>query len=314
MSGTAGQSATSNGAGGPGGAGFVAPAATTQTTQTNGQANGHANGHANGATLMAPTQADREQAAAREWLPPEYRQDPTFQTIKDLGGLAKSYKHAQSLIGADRSNLLRLPDKPDAPEWAQVYDRLGRPEKPEAYQFEAPAGIDDTTLADYRKTAHQLGLSADQAAKLMSFYGQNLTAMQTRQAEAAQAAQADVTAALKREWGQTYDDNLHLARRAARELGGDGIISLLEATRLGDHPDVVRMFAQIGKRLSEPNALRGGGGGEFDALTPAAAQREIAMLNGDREFFKQLSDRANPRYHAARERWDALHKAAYPDK
>lgn len=295
----AGGAASSAGAGQAG-----AESGTSGTLLTNG-ANGtapHVNGAANG-----------NGAADRSWLPEAYRADPTFQDLKDLDGLAKSYKHAASLVGIDRGQVIRLPTSPDAPEWSDVWARLGRPENAEGYKITAPAGMDDATLTAFRATAHRLGISNDQAASLMEFYGGSLTALQERDQAAAAVAQADTTNALRREWGLAYDDQLHSARRAVREVGGDAMLKLLEDTRLGDHPDVVRMFAKMGERLAEPNGLKGGGG-TMQMLTPASAQAEIRALQADKGFATSLSDRQHPGYKAARERWDALHLAAYPQE
>ena len=248
----------------------------------------------------------------RAWLPEAYRADPMFADLHDLDGLAKSYQHATRLIGADRAQVLRIPSDPAAAEWNDVYQRLGRPDTADGYELTAPDGIDADTLTGFKAMLHKQGLSKTQATEVMAFYGTSLTGLQARQEAAGQAAHQDVTNALKREWGNTFDDQLHAARRAVREVGGDDMLKLLEDTRLGDHPAVIRMFAKIGAGRAEPAGLRSGESGGPAGLTPASAKAEIQQLQGDAAFGKSLSDRQNPGYAAARQRWDALHAAAYP--
>ena len=53
-----------------------------------------------------------------------------------------------------------------AEEWGEVYDRLGRPDGPDGYAFEAIEGVetaDDPALA---ALAHELGLNPEQAGQL----------------------------------------------------------------------------------------------------------------------------------------------------
>ena len=89
-----------------------------------------------------------EQAAA-DWkasLAEEIRADKSLAPIKDINSLAKSYIHAQKLVGVEK---IPLPNKHATEEdWNVVYDKLGRPKSPEEYKYNISkdANIDEGAL------------------------------------------------------------------------------------------------------------------------------------------------------------------------
>ena len=52
--------------------------------------------------------------------------EPSLSDIKDVNSLAKSYVHAQKMIGADK--IVMPNDKSTDDEWNDFYEKLGRPE------------------------------------------------------------------------------------------------------------------------------------------------------------------------------------------
>lgn len=250
----------------------------------------------------------------REWLPEEYRADPTFADFKDIGGLTKSYKHAASMIGVDRADLMRLPKDEAAPEWKDVWDRLGRPGKPEEYGLKGPDGLPPEVLTAFSVALHEAGLNKRQAERIMGFYSDNVLAGETRRTEASAAERVETEAHLRKTWGKAYDEQLNAAQRALDEIGGPEMSAMLKAKGLTNDPTVIQMFAKLGMQRAEPNGLKGGSGGAgfSGTLTPASAQAEIAQLSSDKAFFATLSDRSSGGYKSAKERWDTLHSMAFP--
>ena len=71
-------------------------------------------------------------------LPEDLRVEPSLRNFTDPASMAKSYVHAQRMIGADK---IPLPGKTATDEdWANVWFNLGRPQAPSEYQlqFENP--------------------------------------------------------------------------------------------------------------------------------------------------------------------------------
>ena len=68
----------------------------------------------------------------------EFKDDPVFKPFegKRLGDVFKSYKHAQTLVGAEK---IPIPaGKLNTPEnWNYVMDKLGRPKSADGYKLEA---------------------------------------------------------------------------------------------------------------------------------------------------------------------------------
>jgi hypothetical protein len=283
-------------------------------------------GEAPAGTGTAPPPAGNAAAAppaaapdAREWLPEPFRANPVFKDIASVDALAKSYDSAARLVGLDKGAVLRLPAAEDAPEWGEVYAKLGRPETPEAYQFpELPAGLVEGVEPAARAEFHKLGLSGKQAAGVMGLYGAQV--QQAEQARLARAAEVEaaVEADLKREWGDAFEDRLHAANRAIAEVGGKELGELLantrmpDGTRMGNHPMLVKAFAELGRRIAEPGDLRGGSGGASSpaSYTPDQALAEIKRLTTDPAFHAARRDPKHEDHAKNTELWNRLNQAA----
>jgi len=268
----------------------------------------------------AGTPAAGAPADPREWLPEAYRGNPVFKDIADVAGLAKAHDNAARLVGLDKGQVLRLPAAADAPEWGDVYARLGRPEKPEGYQLpKLPGELVEGVEPAARAAFHQLGLSAKQAAGVMEMYGSQIGAAEQARVQRGDQLEQAVASDLKREWGDAFEDKVHAANRAIAELGGNDLGRLLETTvmpdgtRMGQHPLLIRAFAAMGARLAEPGDLRGGGGGGGSAaMTPADAQAEINRMRADPVFLSEFSNPRHANYPAHKAAWDKMHRAASP--
>jgi len=255
---------------------------------------------------------------ARDWLPEAFRADPTFRDIANVEALAKSYKGAASLVGLDKGQVLRLPKDEAAPEWAEVYARLGRPEKPEGYQFpELPGQLVEGVEPAARQAFHEMGLSAKQAAGVMGLYGAQLQAAETAKLARAEQVEAAVAADLQREWGDAFADRLHAANRVISEVGGADLGRLMQetvmpdGTRMGNHPLLIKAFAALAERTAEPGGLKGGSAGQSAAApTPQEAQAEILRLRGDTEFHAARAKPSHPDHARNVDIWRRLNEAA----
>jgi len=112
-----------------------------------------------------------EAPSLMDLLPEDLRSDPSLQPFKDVPELAKSFVHAQRMIGMEK---LPVPG-PNATDedWNVVYDKLGRPEAPDKYELPAPPEgfeLDPEMASAFRETAHKLGLLPQQAAGLFDWY------------------------------------------------------------------------------------------------------------------------------------------------
>jgi hypothetical protein len=268
-------------------------------------------------TPAAPPAGTTPPADARDWLPDEFRADPTFKDIRDPGALAKSYKHAAGLVGLDKGQVLRIPPAEDEAAMGEVFNRLGRPETPDGYAFpELPAALVEGVEPAARAAFHKLGLSAAQAKGVMELYGGQLTAAEQSRMTRAAEVEAAVEADLKREWGDAFDDRLHAANRVIQEVGGKELASLMQTrmpdgTHLGNHPVLIKALAALAERTAEPNTLKGGSAGQAaPSYTPDQAQAEINRLRTDIEFHAARRDPKHAEHQKNADIWARLNQAA----
>ena len=210
-------------------------------------------------------------------LSDELRADKSLENIKDISSLAKSYIHAQKLVGADK---IPVPNKhATEDDWNAVYSKLGRPETADGYKFNLPEDqkVDEDGLKVFADHAHKLGLLPNQAEGMVKFYNQ-------MRAEELAAADSTATAGrqkamdeLQTEWGQTYNQKITAANNVVREVFPKGFMSmnLEDGTKLGDHPAVIRAFAALADKMGEDKIVQADGP---NYLTPKQIDKEIATL------------------------------------
>jgi len=226
-----------------------------------------------------------------------------------------SYRNLEKSMGAPADQIVHLPkDAEDAEGWNNVYTRLGRPETADGYKLSetpVPEGAMDLT-GDLKQWAHEAGLSQAQTARLHERYNGRLSELvQEQHQKGAEVAQAE-EAALKKEWGSAWDENIAAATRFRQRFGIDGeTIDKLEGA-LG-LKGVLELTAKIGRGLGEHAMPTGSeedsGNGLAFGMTPGAAKAKIDELMLDKEFMGQYVD-GRPQ---AVDRMTRLHSLAHPE-
>ncbi|OFC63282.1 peptidase [Candidatus Erwinia dacicola] len=141
---------------------------------------------------------------------------------------------------------------------------------PEKYEFTAGEGVelDAEALKDFEPVARELNLTNEQAQKLVDAYPKILAGVQQRQAEAWQKQTegwAETVKADKEIGGDKLTANLSAAQRALDQFGTPELKEYLNATGLGNHPDLVKTFVKIGKAMSEDGMVDGSNQGQRSA-------------------------------------------------
>lgn len=247
-------------------------------------------------------------------LPEDIRGEAMFQDIKDVGALARSYMHAQRLVGADKATVLALPKGDDPAAWGEVYAKLGRPESPDGYKLTAPEGmqVDAGLQSGFTKTAHELGISAKQAEGLFAWWNGAMQGAAQQQSAATAQQLAAAEASLRQEWGAAFDQQMQAARDAVRHYGGDDLVKELNITGNGNNPELVKLFAKLGGQLREDGVLTGRSGPGGEALTPDAARQQIDTKMKDKEFLAAYRDKAHAKHGEAMAEMTRLYQFAYP--
>jgi hypothetical protein len=230
--------------------------------------------------------------------------------FKDPSSIIDSYRNLEKLLGAPKERLLRLPDKEDAPEWGDVFNRLGRPEKADQYDIKVPEGMGTDDFAQWaRNNFHELGLSKKQGESLATKWNDYIQTAINQQNEQFKNTLVQEEQGLKKDWGMAFDQNINVAKQAAQAFGLDGpTIDKLEESM--GFAGLMKFMHKIGSGMGEDNFVSGQNSSGFNgALSPQAAKQKIQDLRADNEFIKKYVGGDL----SSRQEMERLHKFAYPE-
>jgi len=222
-----------------------------------------------------------------------------------------SYQHAERHIGRDPASLVSVPGPAaTAEEWGQVYDRLGRPEGPDGYGFEAVEGFDTADDPALAALAHELGLNSEQAGQLRERHYEAAARGAQDQVVELRSGIQDVGQTLRAEWGQSYGERDRLAARAAEFVGLDVETAARSGLMAGEQGvRLMQGLARLGEVLAEDKVLGGGG----FASSSAQAHSEMEQLKLDQGFLDAYLNREHVGHRAAVDRMRRLSEAAWPE-
>jgi hypothetical protein len=179
----------------------------------------------------------------------------SFNVLSD-----KSHPEYQTLV-VRRDALARAAHPGDASPDTVVdaaREALTPPVSPEDYPIEIGtlppeyAGNDDQATADglarVREWFHAAGMSQGEAKNIIARFAEIGCDPRRNDSAADSARAAKCAESLRALWGPAYERELAGARRAIERLGGAQLARVLEITRLGNDPWVVRALADASKR------------------------------------------------------------------
>ena len=135
---------------------------------------------------------------------------------------------------------------------------------PETYEdFTLPNGVevDAKALEGFIPVAKQLNLTQTEAQALIDYESKRVeeftsaqeTSWNEMQTEWRTATQSD-----KEIGGPAFDQSLANAKKFLGAYGTNELIEALDATGMGNHPELIRAFARAGKAMGEDNLSIGG--------------------------------------------------------
>lgn len=236
-------------------------AADTSATTTQATTTATSAGAATTETKTADTTATTA-AATADWR--SSITDPDhLEFAKRLTSPADAVKVALDLRKAN-SAMIRVPGKDaTAEERAKFNKAIGVPETVEGYKFDIgreATEADKAIQGNLAKIAFENGIPANAMTAMSKAVSEMAAAQRAEENRVAVAAREANEAALRKEWGADYDANKVLASRAVQAFGEvkshPEVIELFEKTivngqKLGDHPVMVRMLGNIGRRMGE---------------------------------------------------------------
>ena len=244
-------------------------------------------------TAKQETQIEQPPTVAKSWkeaIPEELRNDPNISKFTELESLAKSYVNATRMIGQDKVAIPNNNSTED--QWNEVYDKLGRPESADKYQLDVKSDVvplDESAVKSFAENAHKLGLNNKQAQGILEFYKNSMEGSAQQNQVDMETAQAQAEQELRKEWGRAYEDNIKKAGAVAKANMDANILDmqLKDGTRLGDHPAIIKGFANIANILSE------------DKLVSTESESVSQGIDYSAEISKIVNDRDGPYWNKA---------------
>ena len=240
-------------------------------------------------------------------MPPGLREEPSLKTFDSVDKLAKSYVNAVKMIGGNPDNMVAIPDEGE--KWDDFYNKIGRPEKANDYEF----GDENGELDGFREFAHDTGLTQDQANNILKLYGDIQEEQEESQQNSLEELRTNTTMELQKEWGKNFDGKMDYAKRAFAQFASPELSQLMDESGMGNHPEMLRVFAKVGELMGEDSLVVGTGLGSSQ-LSPEQAQQEIQALYSDKEFSKSYRDNKDPAHKTAMSKMEKLFKQAYPNQ
>ena len=124
--------------------------------------------------------------------------------------------------------------------------------------------VSATSLALFKQHAAEVKLPAQTLQKWIEQEEIRLQQEVEQQAKSRQEQQENWMQKTQELWGESWQEEVSNAVRAADIFGGPELRKLLEETGLGNHPAIVRTFVQVGKRIAEDVSAAGAPGASAD--------------------------------------------------
>ncbi len=257
---------------------------------------------------------------ATDWradLPEDIRGHASLKDLDGVAALATKLISAQGMIGRDP---VRVPSKTTSDEDRRAFfTAIGCPEKVDGYVVPTEKMPENVTLDEaqtkaFLAEAHDMGLSKQQAARLIRYDATRHATAITQFEEGQAKTQKEAQATLRKDWGDAYDEKLALAKQAREKLGTEALSKRMDESGFGLDPDFLKLLAAVGRFIAEDSIF--GAGPQSFHLSPDEAKAEIAALETDKDFIDDYLDTTGtkPGHKAAVAKRKALYEIAYPTK
>lgn len=237
----------------------------------------------------------------RTSLPDDIRESASLEKFETIEGLAKSYINAEKMIGADK---IVIPKEGDDDGWNEVWSKLGRPDEASGYEFKepesVPEGLKYSEEVDGRLASilHKNGVPKSMAGTLredlisLVSEGGLISIEQTKAAEAEHEKVLEKgREALKRDWGDAYDQRRKIAYKAAESNLSEETIASMNEAGLFDNPSIVKDMYEMGLKVQGEKQLLG----DIDLeQSPGDLDQMIAKFNSDN--IGALMDKSHPKH------------------
>lgn len=228
----------------------------------------------------------------------------------------KGYDSPQAAFAAHREierwqgRAIELPGADAPPElWDRIYNRLGRPDRPEGYDVDFGEGIGEQEKAHVLSALHGLGLTRKQVEGLYQFQVERIARARKAADIARNSAIDEDFRKLDAEWGGDKDRNDEIAKRAVRALGLEAAELDLLGEAMKSHAAIWRVMRKVGQRLGEDRSI-----GRAESRLAASRSEALSKIESIRaDGAHPYNNERHPGHQAAVAVMQDLHRVAYPD-
>lgn len=212
-----------------------------------------------------------------ESIPTEFREDPSLTKYKSMDDMVKGHVSLSKMIG----NSYRVPTEESPPEeWSEFYDRIGRPESPDKYEYakpELPNGVeyDENIQKSFLEEAHAKGLTQDQVKFALDFHNKYVSDQVIDQHRNQEMDRTTSEAELKKRWGpQFYEQNVSVAQRGMNAFVDEKTAQALSNKGYLNDPNFIELMFKVGKGMSEAKMVDAESEREFMDKEKAQAEAD----------------------------------------
>lgn len=198
-------------------------------------------------------------------------------------------------------------------EWNEFYSKLGRPESPEAYDFDVNEDFREAVgeesmpyfeqaVKGFKEQAYKLGANTDQAEEMLDWYLSMMVDSTTAQKETLEeeAKQKDIE--LRKAWGDQYDGMERGIEALLRSNGmEDEHIEWAKKSGILKEPTLAITLGNIASRFEDDPEI-----GHHQTKTLAGLHDQLAEVNMDVMEYIKTGEKVPP--HIAQKRKDLMDK------
>lgn len=202
------------------------------------------------------TEAPQAPAWTRQ-LPLDLQSQDAFKQFGTIHDFARSYLDLQS---KQEQAGVRVPGEGATDEEIAAFRQaMGIPEGPDGYEFEIQNVPEDVSFDEFKQLAAEVGLTPQQAQKLVEWDMQRRASEKQQQDEQFKATRDEAIRHLQERHGDKWESKLEKALRLVEKAGGTELRQELNETGIGNNPKLIDTFIKLADMTSEDGIVFGSG-------------------------------------------------------
>jgi hypothetical protein len=137
----------------------------------------------------------------------------------------------------------------------------GAPEKYEDFTMPEELAADKELTEKFKKVAKERNWTQAEAQELVDLQSEALTRAADDMMERWEKVNDDWRKEAENDkdiGGEGFKENVGFAKKAVEQFGNKKLAETLEETGMGNHPEIIRFLANVGKQISEDGVMSGG--------------------------------------------------------